>query len=287
MLVGAEGHDAAATLSPPAGREPERAPAALAGCRGGGVRLRRRAGRRRGVAAGIFSGDPRWPARRARARWRGDRPLARARPRRSRSRSRTRSRGRLSARAPRAPRASARMPGGGWGSRARRGVASAGGSGDDGAPSGRVPDWGVVATAPLGTSPGWGSRSAGDAGTGSCRGGRGRGRGRRGERPFRGAASRRGLFAAWGRFREPENDHPGDRVHPGRNRAVVGCGLRVQSAVRRRLVTGASAAPRRSSALARRQALLFVEVFTTGTRHFFPPTSIFVRPRSAKYAHLD
>ena len=134
-----------------------------------------------------------------------------------------------------------------------------GGSGDDGAPSGPRPRLGRVATAPPSeTSPGWGlALGRGTRGRGLRRGGR--------RRDGDGAAAaifpRRGLFAAWRRgFAEPENDHPGDRVHPGRNRAVVGCGLRVQSAVRRRLVTGASAAPRRSSALARRQALLFVEV---------------------------
>ena len=166
VLVGAEGHDAAATLSPTSKGASlsglgSKGAAALAGCRGAAVCASVDAQDGvAGVAAGIFSGDPAVAgAARPRAMAQATvRPGARAAASLAVAVTDAFAGGVSSARAPRRAACLSAQCLAAVGDRALVGAwASAGGSGDDGAPSGRVPDWGVVATAPPSeTSPGWG-----------------------------------------------------------------------------------------------------------------------------------
>ena len=197
VLVGAEGHDAAATLSPTSKGASlsglgSKGAAALAGCRGAAVCASVDAQDGvAGVAAGIFSGDSAVAgAARPRAMAQATvRPGARAAASLAVAVTDAFAGGVSSARAPRRAACLSAQCLAAVGDRALVGAwASAGGSGDDGAPSGRVPDWGVVATAPPSeTSPGWGLALGRGRGDGVFAGTDGDGDGD-------GAAS--GLFAA-------------------------------------------------------------------------------------------
>ena len=165
VLVGAEGHDAAATLSPTSKGASlsglgSKGAAALAGCRGAAecASVDARDGVA-GVAAGVFSGDPAVAgARPARDGAATVRPGARAAASLAVAVTDAFAGGVSSARAPRrAACLSAQMPGGGWGWRARRGVGLGGRlRGRRGAVGARPRLGRRGDCAPSETSPGWG-----------------------------------------------------------------------------------------------------------------------------------